>query len=285
MKQKILISILILAIFMVGIPVAAQQSGNAASLKARVSQALDSARHQPSSKTHRPVTKKATVNVSNGKMNVQANTTQTAYSDTSNVDPDAIEDSVAEANSGTDYNFDDNNDNGDVEKLEAVAHMFNGGMGVVSALVLLFIFGGPLFLIAWIIYLIFRNRREKYRITQEALKQNGFVPNNDFKPMATMPDARDLWARGIRDTALGVGLTLLFLCIFGWGILTGVGLLVTCIGVGKLIIVKTTKTNDVQMPPSDSAPSDDKPVNSDFGSTAEQQSKSKDSDDSIAPEK
>ena len=42
------------------------------------------------------------------------------------------------------------------------------------------------------------------------------------------------------NIAVGVGLTLMF-SVWGSDVLVGVGLLIACLGVGQLVIAKTTK--------------------------------------------
>ena len=46
--------------------------------------------------------------------------------------------------------------------------------------------------------------------------------------------------RGIKNIAIGVGLTAMF-GVWGADILMGVGILITCLGVGQLVIAKTSK--------------------------------------------
>jgi len=81
------------------------------------------------------------------------------------------------------------------------------------------------------------------------------VTNPDWRAntiFATMKDKRlawlkahedeIAWRKGIQLVALGVGLACFF-CILGAGPLSGIGLLVLCMGLGKLYIGKRAKKN------------------------------------------
>lgn len=207
---------------------------NAAALKHEVSASIDSAaqhKTKPTPKSAYRKNKEAQQAANNSSQPI------VAYSDTTdNGDEDSTYNADYDNGNGSyDSDFDQDQD------LKGLAEVLKGlgNASIIPIVALLLIFGGPLFIIALIIYLIFRNRREKYKMAQEALRQGKDLPPS-MTPAAPRAYDGDLWAKGIKDTALGLGLTLLFLCIFGWGIMTGVGLLVTCIGIGKLVIVKTT---------------------------------------------
>ena len=97
-----------------------------------------------------------------------------------------------------------------------------GTLFVVLA-VLLCIFGLPLLLIIGLLYLIFRKRKE---------------PTTTYQPTeetTTSSTDRTLFNKGIKNVCLGIGLAI---CLGIWmgdfGV--GVGVLITCIGVGELLI-------------------------------------------------
>lgn len=99
-----------------------------------------------------------------------------------------------------------------------------GTLFVVLA-VLLCIFGLPLLLIIGLLYLIFRKRKSP--ASPESAQP--------ADPQATPSTDRTLFNKGIKNVCLGIGLAI---CLGIWmgdfGV--GVGVLITCIGVGELLI-------------------------------------------------
>jgi len=110
---------------------------------------------------------------------------------------------------------------------------------IVALLMVLVIFViSPLVILGLLFYFIFRNRKQKMQLAETAVKNGQPIPEQLLDEMSTQDDA--LWKKGIQQTALGVGLMIfLGLLIDELGI--AIGALVACIGIGKLIIVKTTK--------------------------------------------
>ncbi|MBR5842120.1 MAG: hypothetical protein IKY64_05835 [Bacteroidaceae bacterium] len=100
----------------------------------------------------------------------------------------------------------------------------SGGLLIVLV-VLLCIFGLPLLLIIGLLYLIFRKRKSP--ASPESAQP--------ADPQATPSTDRTLFNKGIKNVCLGIGLAI---CLGIWmgdfGV--GVGVLITCIGVGELLI-------------------------------------------------
>ena len=112
------------------------------------------------------------------------------------------------------------------------------GMTFVVLIVLIIFVISPLVILAVLLFFIYKNRKQKMRMAEMALKQGQPIP--DELLTEHRENDNDLWQRGLRQTFLGVGL----LAFFGYlnstlGI--GIGILVTCIGLGKLAIVKTSR--------------------------------------------
>jgi hypothetical protein len=119
-----------------------------------------------------------------------------------------------------------------------------GGMaaGMVFVLLVLFILFvlAPVIILIVLFYFINKNRKQKMKLAEMAMKQGQPIPDE----LLTEPRESDgdLWQRGLRQTFLGVGL-LAFFGYVGSTVGIGIGILVTCIGLGKLAIVKTSKNN------------------------------------------
>ena len=59
-------------------------------------------------------------------------------------------------------------------------------------------------------------------------------------PASSVSNKNDMWQRGIKNTSIGVGIMALF-WIMGAEELVGIGILIACLGVGQMIISKTSK--------------------------------------------
>ena len=114
------------------------------------------------------------------------------------------------------------------------------GMGFVLMIVLIIFVIAPVLILAVLLFFIYKNRKQKMRMAEMAMKQGQPIPDE----LLTEPRESDgdLWQRELRQTFLGVGL-LAFFGYVGSTVGIGIGILVTCIGLGKLAIVKTSKNN------------------------------------------
>ena len=99
------------------------------------------------------------------------------------------------------------------------------GAMLLVFIVLLCIFGLPLILLFILLYLIFRKRKTK-------------VYSNENQPIdettSQTPD-RTIFNKGVKNVCLGIGLAIaLGIWMGDFGV--GVGILITCIGIGELLI-------------------------------------------------
>ena len=115
----------------------------------------------------------------------------------------------------------------------------NGIMGMVFVLcILLIIFIiAPVAILAVLFFFIYKNRKQKMQLAEMAMKQGQPIPNQLLEEHKENEDV--VWQKGIRQTFLGIGL-LAFFGYTGSTLGIGIGIIVTAIGVGKLVIVKTT---------------------------------------------
>lgn len=171
-----------------------------------------------------------------------------AYSDTTGAARDT---SAAQANASdedgtiTVKQFDDVSD-----PFTLIAYLADlGGVGsvlVAIAFVLLCILVvlSPFIFVALIIYMVLKNRNQRYRLAEKAMESGRPIPDNLLKKDDFSNEA--LWKKGVRNACLGVGLVVCFY-IIGANPLTGIGWLVFFYGLGQCIIARTTgrrKHND-----------------------------------------
>lgn len=171
-----------------------------------------------------------------------------AYSDTTGAARDT---SAAQANASdedgtiTVKQFDDVSD-----PFTLIAYLADlGGPGSVMVaiafvLLCLLVVLSPFLFVALIIYLVLKNRNQRYRLAEKAMESGRPIPDNLLKKDDFSNEA--LWKKGVRNACLGVGLVVCFY-IIGANPLTGIGWLVFFYGLGQCIIARTTgrrKHND-----------------------------------------
>lgn len=171
-----------------------------------------------------------------------------AYSDTTGAARDT---SAAQANASdedgtiTVKQFDDVSD-----PFTLIAYLADlGGVGsvlVAIAFVLLCILVvlSPFLFVALIIYLVLKNRNQRYRLAEKAMESGRPIPDNLLKKDDFSNEA--LWKKGVKNACIGIGLVVCFY-IIGANPLTGIGWLVFFYGLGQCIIARTTgrrKHND-----------------------------------------
>lgn len=170
-----------------------------------------------------------------------------AYSDTTSVDS---ADTAAQASQDTYYDddfykrfsLDDVND-----PFNLIAYLTTIGVGGVIVaiffviLCLLTVFS-PVILIAVILYLLVRRKRERYRIIEKAMETGQPIPD-ELRRTETMSSDM-LWRRGIRNASIGLGIVALALCMWS-DFVGGVGLVILFYGLGQAVIARTTdRKND-----------------------------------------
>ena len=167
-----------------------------------------------------------------------------AFSDTTSVDSaDADEDEYTTYHHSVDISDED---------AKALKEVFEGVGGILGpgiafgiiALVIVFLLLPRLIIIA-IFYFVNRNRREKYRLAEMAIKNGQPIPDQILNGKPDEWDKND-YQSGMRQIFLGVGLAI-FLGYAAGEIGFGIGALVFFIGLGKVIIAKTSgnKDNDI----------------------------------------
>ena len=157
-----------------------------------------------------------------------------AYSDTTSVD------SVAADNSDFWDEFDD--DWQQANTYSILSDMgFSGGevmgvlgtvLAVIGVLFLLFVLA-PVALIGIILFFVYKNRKERMRMMELALKSGKQIPLDVLGTPYMRHD--DLWNKGIKQMFLGAGLAFLLWVVFG-KLGLAIGGLVVLIGAGNMVI-------------------------------------------------
>lgn len=112
-----------------------------------------------------------------------------------------------------------------------------GGLTVMGILLILFVLA-PLVILSLLFFFIYKNRKQKVRLAEEAMRNGQPIPDQLFDDKKTLPASNDdLRAKGIRQACLGVGL-MIFLGNTAGNIGFGIGALVTAIGIGNLLIAR-----------------------------------------------
>ena len=101
----------------------------------------------------------------------------------------------------------------------------------------------PLLIILVVFYFVNKNRKERYKLAQMAIQNGQPIPDEVLKGNTpnTKEDSNDYTA-GLRQIFLGIGLAI-FLGIVAGKIGFGIGALVFCIGLGKVVIAKMSGAN------------------------------------------
>ncbi|MBO4314482.1 MAG: hypothetical protein IKX24_01105 [Prevotella sp.] len=107
---------------------------------------------------------------------------------------------------------------------------------LVVILVLLIIFL-PFIILALILRLIVKRHNDRINLAEKAMENGQPIPES-LQGIDKQSDEY-LWKRGIRNAAIGLGLMLMF-WIWHANTLVGIGVLVLCLGVGQMIMSKTS---------------------------------------------
>ena len=114
-------------------------------------------------------------------------------------------------------------------------------VSIVSVVVIFLL--APLLIILVVFYFVNKNRKERYKLAQMAIQNGQPIPDEVLKgqPLNTKETSNDYTA-GMRQIFLGIGLAI-FLGIVAGKIGFGIGALVFCIGLGKVVIAKMSGAN------------------------------------------
>mgnify|MGYP007069911733 CR=1 FL=1 len=133
----------------------------------------------------------------------------------------------------------------DVDDFNSLFGLAGGmaGMLFVLAILLIIFVIAPIGILLVLFYFINKNRKEKMRLAQMAMQNGQPIPEQLLTEKPT--SSSDAYQTGMRQLFLGVGL-MIFLGYSAGRIGFGIGALVFCIGLGKVVIAKTNGNGDVE---------------------------------------
>ena len=143
-----------------------------------------------------------------------------AYSDTTSAVIDA-------------FPFDDS----DFAFAEKMIDRFGGFFAFLIILLVFLFLAAPFIILALVLWLIFRNRNRRYKLAEKAMETGQPLPQELIRTEQQSDEY--LWKKGIKNTALGIGLVAFFYCL-GADPLVGIGWLGALFGVGQAVIAKTS---------------------------------------------
>ena len=111
---------------------------------------------------------------------------------------------------------------------------------VLIVLLIIFVLS-PLLIIIAVFYFVNKNRKDKMRLAQMAMQQGQPIPDQLLKEQSPVGDEE--YKSGIRQCFVGVGL-MIFLWFAAGEVGFGIGALVFCIGLGKVIVAKSTASKN-----------------------------------------
>ena len=115
------------------------------------------------------------------------------------------------------------------------------GMFFVLIVLLIIFVLSPLLIIIAVFYFVNKNRKDKMRLAQMAMQQGQPIPDQLLKEQSPVGDEE--YKSGLRQCFVGVGL-MIFLWFAAGEVGFGIGALVFCIGLGKLIVAKSTASKN-----------------------------------------
>lgn len=155
-----------------------------------------------------------------------------AFSDTTSID------SAYSSSFDDDWDSDDPVEKGVGKMLENIfsdSAVVPGMVIAIIAIVIIFLLA-PLLIIIAIFYFVNKNRKEKMKLAQMAMEKGQPIPD---ELLNNVPDeVSDEYQKGMHQCFVGVGL-MIFLYFAAGTIGFGIGALVFCIGLGKVLAAKS----------------------------------------------
>lgn len=163
-----------------------------------------------------------------------------AFSDTTSVvaeeDYSADEDMVSPPVS---FDFDDFDDFNNMP--EWVLKLVGGSigmLGILAAIFTIFVLLLPFIVAVLVLRYLVRRHNDRVMLAQKAMETGQPIPE-ELMPTDKQSDEY-LRRRGIRNIWIGIGIAMMF-GIWGADMLTGVGVLVLCYGIGQVMIARSSR--------------------------------------------
>lgn len=111
---------------------------------------------------------------------------------------------------------------------------------LISIVAIVAVFVCPLLLIFIIFYFRYKNRKQKYRLIEQALASGQPLPEHLFNEKA----ATDIRSKGIKNICLGIGLSIFLWALTDEFSLACIGILIMFTGIGQVIIFYTQQERE-----------------------------------------
>lgn len=161
-----------------------------------------------------------------------------AYSDTTSVDEEEEEATTTTTTTITHSNSPWDDDDNPFSWLGPLTGSVGGILiACLVLLILLLIALSPFIILALILRLIINRHNDRITLAEKAMETGQPIPE-ELKPIDKQTDDY-LWSRGIRNVAIGAGLFIMF-WIWKSTMLSGLGALVLCYGIGQMVIARTS---------------------------------------------
>lgn len=129
--------------------------------------------------------------------------------------------------------------------------LFGAGFGgimlaLLILLVILLVFLSPL-IVVYLIYRLLKSlHNDKVRLTEKAIASGRPIAKSSSTTVYGSTD-QELWNKGVKNVALGLGLIMLFGFWDAYA-LCGIGALIMCLGIGKMVIARTSRKVETTEP-------------------------------------
>lgn len=169
-----------------------------------------------------------------------------AYSDTTSVAADefAEEEDMMTRHTRVSYDFDDFEDMpGWLQNLLGGSiGVFGGIVAILAMLFVILIVLAPFIVAILVMRYLVRRHNDRVNLASKAMETGQPLPE-ELMPVDKQSDDY-LRRRGIRNIWIGIGMMIMF-GIWGADMLTGVGALVLCYGIGQVFIARSSKNKNI----------------------------------------
>lgn len=118
--------------------------------------------------------------------------------------------------------------------------IFGKSATVIIIVSLLLSLGLPLFIVFIAFYFQYKNRKAKYKLVEQALATGQPLPEDFLNGGRN----KDLQSKGIRNFFTGLGLFILLWALTTSFAIGSIGILVMCIGLGEIVVARTSKPKE-----------------------------------------
>ena len=154
------------------------------------------------------------------------------FSDTTSVDSAAVADAWDDMDEDDAENWSSSDTQSLINQLGVDVNDLFGMLFVIIVLMIMFVLA-PVGLIAMVLYFIYKNRKDKMRLMEMAIKNGKQIPVDALGNPSSYTN--DIWNKGVKQMFLGAGLAFLLWFPLGkFGI--AIGALILLIGCGNMVI-------------------------------------------------